>query len=369
MRRHLSTTALLLAISSPILAQATAPRPSELALLQPELLISGERDDGEIVFASATGIAVTSRGHIVVGDNVSSRLLVFDSQGKLLRAIGRRGSGPGEFIFIRWLGHCGPNRIVAYDPSSARLSVFDDSLTLISTMRFAQQAYAMACDQNGRVFTAAPMRGRRQEPSGAVTSFFQLTVSSPPYSSHEPVIDDTLTLGEFIVLSPGILPRPLGPSAFLASTGRGALVYEETAAEARLLSTVNGEFRRLSLPIERIRATPADADAAIESIAMQVPLQMQGRARAAGRSIPTPEFLPRAYGLVTSDQGEPWLVTSRPSARNTEISQISRQGEVTRRLLLAGRVSFLTATNGRIVGVLLDDDGLPSVVAFRVPGR
>jgi DNA-binding beta-propeller fold protein YncE len=88
-----------------------------------------------------------ARSLIYVVDAGSCRVLVFDFQGKLLRAIGRKGQGPGEFA--KPTGMClikdggiavadfGSNRIQSFDPSGK----FVRSVT-VTEARVADLVYA-----------------------------------------------------------------------------------------------------------------------------------------------------------------------------------------------------------------------------------
>lgn len=64
--------------------------------LEEEVRIGVADGDPELQFGSVTGLDVDAEGRIWVLDNQASRIRVFDADGTLLRAFGRRGQGPGE---------------------------------------------------------------------------------------------------------------------------------------------------------------------------------------------------------------------------------------------------------------------------------
>lgn len=81
-----------------------------------------------------SGIAVDGAGNMYVSDRVAIKTWVFDSAGRSLDAIGRRGEGPGEFdtpaaiaigpdfqLYVRDLRYVG---VFAMDSSTGRLSRF-----------------------------------------------------------------------------------------------------------------------------------------------------------------------------------------------------------------------------------------------------
>jgi hypothetical protein len=78
----------------------------------------------EITFSSIPRLAVDSRGIIYIPDNFAGRIFVVGSDGRLLRTIGRRGSGPGEFQAVRSVQTLSGDSLLAYDPALGRITVF-----------------------------------------------------------------------------------------------------------------------------------------------------------------------------------------------------------------------------------------------------
>lgn len=91
----------------------------------PLVRLGGLRSDEREEFSTRHGLLGTLRlpdGRIVVNDH--SELKVFDARGRLLRVIGRRGSGPGEFQQTRSVCLGAGDSLVALDFSLRRASVF-----------------------------------------------------------------------------------------------------------------------------------------------------------------------------------------------------------------------------------------------------
>jgi DNA-binding beta-propeller fold protein YncE len=82
-----------------------------------------------------SGLAVDdSRGRLYVVDARRHVLVVYElATGRLLRTVGRRGAGPGEFNFPTAVA-VGPNgRVYVTDTMNYRVEVFDADLTFVST--------------------------------------------------------------------------------------------------------------------------------------------------------------------------------------------------------------------------------------------
>ncbi|HEX6902994.1 MAG TPA: 6-bladed beta-propeller [Thermoanaerobaculia bacterium] len=69
-------------------------------------------------------ILVDSAGNLIVPHAAKGKLLVFDPTGKLVREIGRKGQGPGEFNLLSHAALDSGGRLVAYDADGRRFSVF-----------------------------------------------------------------------------------------------------------------------------------------------------------------------------------------------------------------------------------------------------
>src|SRR3954469_25907715 len=57
--------------------------------------------------AGLVGAVKLPDGRILVGDRGDFSLKIFDVQGKLVKSLGRKGSGPGEMGYLASLWHCG----------------------------------------------------------------------------------------------------------------------------------------------------------------------------------------------------------------------------------------------------------------------
>lgn len=87
---------------------------------------SGPADDDSLAFGNVASLAADGDGSVYVADDRRGEILVFDSAGVLMRRMGRRGGGPGEFLYfsvhISWQA---PNRLWVGD--GPFLNVVDES--------------------------------------------------------------------------------------------------------------------------------------------------------------------------------------------------------------------------------------------------
>jgi DNA-binding beta-propeller fold protein YncE len=94
-----------------------------------------------------------ARSLIYVVDAGSCRVLVFDSQGEFLRAVGQKGQGPGEFL--RPTGMClvRAGGFAVADFGSNRIQTFDAAGTFVRSVAVKQARVADLVFDDGRFFT------------------------------------------------------------------------------------------------------------------------------------------------------------------------------------------------------------------------
>ncbi len=68
--------------------------------------------------------AVDGRGRVFIYESGEGVIKVFGDDGRFLKAVGRKGQGPGEFGQAVFLGFCPDGRILVTDPQNRRTSFF-----------------------------------------------------------------------------------------------------------------------------------------------------------------------------------------------------------------------------------------------------
>ena len=98
-------------------------------------LVEELRIDGRIhEWTAVDEVRVGPGGHILVAERRDTTVRVFSPAGQLVRSIGRRGQGPGEFERIGGIGSIG-DTIWAGDPTLRRLTYFDLAGNVLGTTR------------------------------------------------------------------------------------------------------------------------------------------------------------------------------------------------------------------------------------------
>lgn len=110
-------------------ATAQDSRPFAFAEVQRQLVLKEQAAIGSIegehdAFGRIVSLAIDSRGHVIVADDLSHDLKVFQLTGEYVATVGRSGEGPGEFQ-SPWQVQVGPgDSLYVWDPGRAAVSVF-----------------------------------------------------------------------------------------------------------------------------------------------------------------------------------------------------------------------------------------------------
>ena len=120
--------------------------------------VGGDERDSMAILQLVAGAMRQSDGTLVVADRGSSQLKYFDGSGRLLRTVGRKGRGPGEFEYIAWLLACSGDSAFVADIGNRLVSVVAPDGRL--TRRFAMETsegtgtpFTTSCARSGRVVT------------------------------------------------------------------------------------------------------------------------------------------------------------------------------------------------------------------------
>lgn len=98
--------------------------------LVPDLRIGELEGPEEYTFGSVDAIAPAPDGRVYVWDELSHSVRLYDADGRFVRRIGRRGSGPGEYQNIAGLLVV-DGQLVFWDRQTQHASVYDSSGALV----------------------------------------------------------------------------------------------------------------------------------------------------------------------------------------------------------------------------------------------
>ncbi len=99
-------------------------------------------------------LKVDDQGRVYVMDWGDVHIKVYDSQGRFLRTIGRKGQGPGEFDMPAFFDLMSGGKICVLDGRQRRITILTNEGQYVSSFRFDGFFRALAIDGQDRLFLA-----------------------------------------------------------------------------------------------------------------------------------------------------------------------------------------------------------------------
>jgi hypothetical protein len=131
---------------------------NEFLTIKEELSFGGEKSSTyKESLSLVIDICVGVDGRIYVADYKSSEIKLFDKNGKFLRAFGKKGQGPGEFIQLQELSFCADiNEIFVHD--RLRGHFFDPDGNYVRDIAYRNNFFSVKADAKGRLTGLAEIR-------------------------------------------------------------------------------------------------------------------------------------------------------------------------------------------------------------------
>jgi len=120
--------------------------------LQEDLTIGGEVGGAESVLNSPLYIKVDSMGNIYVMDWGDVEIKVFSPEGRLVRTIGKKGQGPGEFDTPAQFVLSADGRVFLLSGRQYQISILDRAGTYLSSFKVEGYCADLAVDSHNRVY-------------------------------------------------------------------------------------------------------------------------------------------------------------------------------------------------------------------------
>jgi hypothetical protein len=368
--------ALLVSIAQGIVAQPSIP----LVDVKEEIRIKSNDSVSDMLLTGISDLAVLPDGRILTAHTREAVVRVFDQAGRLIKVIGRRGDGPGEFrspVRARYVG----DRIWVDDLGAQRYKLFDARTyaPVGSVVKGATGGYFLGLVSDTMSFhhTVAGdsarigIFGRTGERRIAIDlpirhagHHFEVTVAE--------VSPGGLLTGRMVprrMYSPLAVVTRLEP----APGGREVFVLEASelwngppgAFTIRRIETATGRISApvtAALPVRRV--TPAEADSLITASAPTVRRPRDARSAEEYRQkARVPTTYPAFAAFMPSTDGVLWLTEyARPDTRLV----VDHTGKPLMRVRLPTGFRVLAVSRTHVWGYTLDADDLPIISRYRV---
>ena len=316
---------------------------------------------------------VDSRGNVYVADR-SSQLLVFSPDGSLLRKLGRKGQGPGEFDYLVDVQVLPRDTVYAFDGGLSRVTAF--------APRSDRAAYSVNVGTNSMLF---PYWVRTAASTRSIFAAYRAAVGEGdgrgPHGRRKDVLrilnpdgsirrDSVVSFDEAEMLMlhgavEGAANNPFARQAVFALGGddrlyaawSGALAVGVYSADGRRIRTI----RPAVAPTPR-RISDRDRDSVVQALARTVPAAEVRRAFTEIGS----ESWPLFRDMVVDDAHRVWLGLLGRRGEPVHWTAFDQEGARVASMDLPESVSLRVVRGRMAYGVELDPDDVPRVVVYEL---
>lgn len=270
--------------------------------------------DGPEAFGAIMGLSILPDGGIAVADRDEPMVRVFDAEGGVEAAFGRRGKGPGELSRPSGIAAGYNGRVVVSDFTSTALTAYERSGELVEIRPVPSTAMRLSADPSGR-WMVGQLADWATMSGGVRLWSFETADSFAPLPTTRGVLLDE----KGRAAAAGLFSSGVGPDGRIAVAHSGTyrLLIRDRAGRPL------GEITR---DVERTSRTPAEI-ADLESAMSRLP----GVANSPEAGAPRPDIdplRPHLFGnaLAYDRTGRLWARTARGGPDQTIFDLFDAEG-------------------------------------------
>lgn len=386
MWRHFRLAGVLIMTAAPAGAGAqvrelTLPRVDrQLSIELLPIHTVGRADGREFeTFVDVPAVAFDDRANLYVLDRGNTRVVVFDSVGRHLRTIGRRGSGPGEFSVPSGLAVVGGSTLAVGDPGLRSISLFSAAGEFLRTVPVgdARVLYPemQAAGDGGVMLQESPTS--TVHPEQHVFYHHSLRAGETAMAQFQvPRHDSAGTVSRSENMYTRVLPVVFGPAIRFAVWSPGVIAVASSRGYGIALSGGGMRYTTITRDVAPRAVTSADRDAARDRVrqrssrSAQLPngFTITGGAAAANADVAAMRFadvMPVIAGMGVDAGGTLWIARAGPVAFGPgPIDLVRRDGTYTGTIPSADLPDAF-GPGGRVAFIRRDANGVESVQVAR----
>jgi hypothetical protein len=333
----------------------------------PELQLGAALADGPTSFSGIEGIAQLTNGELVVLDRSTQEVRFFSAQGAIVRRVGRRGAGPGEFGDFMLVPDVSYDSLIIMDPANLRISVLSSDGAFLSSFSVGNSVGEPRGILSGfRIAGSSGFYSRGSE--GLSYNITAFVVVNPVSDLRDTIAVDTAGMvtarGRADNISyPAFVPF-MGRSSI--AVGRGKVYYTSGKTQEILEFDESLQLTmRMRALNEQQRVTAKLFDSAVGRYADR--MSNPQRVRTLFSQLPRPQFLPVWTRLIVDWRGSIWAEEYRP-VRSTASTWIIFDPSGAIRGAARMPANFTVAQIGEsfVLGVWRDADGVEYVRRHRL---
>jgi len=282
---------------------ATPLHPARTVAFEEDFTYKEKDEAGEIRIYKPGRFIADGRGNIYIEDDSDMAIKVFDAQGKYLRTIGRKGSGPGEFGRIADMAILPDGRLLVTDFETRRTSFFSPEGQFLSSFqwkKFFSQVY-LATDSS---YTVADMVVSEETR--------ELWVKTIDFSGEEVVSFGKFSYPEFKMLQQGEITFstsvPWSPQSIFAGDRKRQWLYH-CLNDKYVIEVYDGQGR-LFRKIDRPYSPPPVTSEDIEEFEARFKDRPDSPFAKMTKEMQLPKVKTVTDRMVVDDEGNLWVRTN-----------------------------------------------------------
>jgi len=329
---------------------------------KPSLIVRSENNAGEVLFGPVTGTARLRNGDLAVASDVA--LTFFDAKGRVLREIGRKGSGPGEYEQIAWMGQCAPDTLVIHDLRQNRLTLLDATGRVLKTIYLRGFPMVRSCGPMASFVFVDRMEARGT--GGGVPAIARAWVVKLDLRTEKYIDVAQLPAFENTAMGQNIIPVPLGAMITLAATPTRLWIGAAGSADVVAYSVDGERGGSVTIALERRVPMQANIDAALDERVRFAPGAVGKAYRRQLAALGVPRELPVFSGIIGAGSGALWVQTSFPGDARTKWEIYDMSGRRLKSVEFPRDLRVHEVGEEYLTGVLTASNGTEEVVVIPV---
>jgi len=283
----------------------TPLHPDKTVTFVEDLSISGEDKDGNIILSIPWLSFVDDNENIYIVEFKDQVIKVFGSDGKYIKTIGAKGSGPGEFQSVAHITATKDGKLVVMDRTTRRTNFFDSSGRFLKSFQWQTDYYSfIMIKSSSYIISEIVYSGDRR--------FDQLFVKEVDFNGKEIRFYGEFTPPEAKIIRQGkysnfFIPPVMTRSIF-AGEQDGGLFYHclNNKYIIEVYDTSGKLFRKIDRPYEPVPFTDKDAKA-YRARYGNMPNEFL---RKAIEEMEMPKVKSIVDGMYVDDEGNLWIRTN-----------------------------------------------------------
>ena len=327
--------------------------------------------DESLQLGEVLGLAVGRQGIVYVLDALQPSVVVLDSLLSPLTTIGRRGEGPGEFMFIRSIQVLPGDSLMVFDGQLKRVTVFaeeqyDSMRSTVVPPDVSQLWRMLGSVRNYVAYTQPTFYSAGAHPEGdegRPDVFFVLGETGQSKLRDSVLVTPSREV--LVARSPRSVvlgPHAFGREGFTGMLTNGGFVYVNSdALSATVFDDKGQRIRSFTYPTVPIPVSSRDLDVEMEKLSPALARVLRDGA---------PYTRPPLVGMVVDDRDRIWIGIRGPiEGAPREWAAFEPDGRHVGSVRLPAGLVVHAAAWGKLLGVVVDDLDVPRIHVYRTALR